>query len=292
MMIHTLGLYRDLVHRDKSVKIPAGAEWNSPEGKNPWKSSAPFAKAEIEAMTRDGIEKHKLLDFEPVAFSSDLIKPTALKLPEVKMGSMGGYSRQPRIYYTWVDKAPQTFPFTVKGGIIYTNHGTTKLDIYPLAEPEGKSVSQAVVDPDRNDHAVELKTTFTGLHRMEIVAGGGASATWPDNTPMTVESSFDHPAKLYTRWTLYFYVPRGTKIVGGFGEGIGTLRDGSGKTVHTFDKKAGYFSIPVPQGEDGKLWSFYSCSGDKMLMTVPPFLARNTDELLLPREVIEKDSKP
>ncbi len=292
MMIHSLGLYRDLAHRDKSVKIPPGAEWNAPEGKNPWKSSAPFTRAEVDAFTREGVASRKLLDFDPVSFSSDLVRPTALRLPQVKTGSMGGYSRQPRIYHTWVEKAPQSFAFTVKGGIVYTDRGATKLDIFPQLEPEGKSVSHAEVPPDRAEHAVELTSSFTGLHRIEIVAGGGASATWPENTPMTVESSAEHPARLYTRWTLYFYVPRGTKIVGGFGEGVGTMRDGSGKTVHTFEGKPGYFSVPVPPGEDGRLWSFFSCAGDKTLMTVPPFLARNAEELLLPREVVANDSRP
>ncbi|MBL8828957.1 MAG: DUF4838 domain-containing protein [Planctomycetaceae bacterium] len=292
MMIHTLGLYRDLHHRDRSVEIPAGAEWNSPVSKNPWKSEAPFTRDELSVMSRDGIANRKLLDFDSVAFSHDLVRPTALKLPAVKTGNMGSYSRQPRIYHTWVDNTPQKLPFTVKGGVIYANRGVTKLDLYPLLEAEGKSVAHAEVEPDQNDHQVELTTTFPGLHRIEIVAGGGASATWSENTPMTVESSAEHPARLYTRWTLYFYVPRGTKIVGGFGEGVGSMRDSSGRTVHTFDGKPDYYSVPVPPGEDGKLWSFYSCAGDKTLMTVPPFLARNTAELLLPREVVEKDASP
>lgn len=292
MMIHTLGLYRDLAQRDKSVKIPSGADWKSPEGRNPWKSREPFTRDEIDATIRSGIAKRKLLDFAPVAFSSDLMRPTALKLPTVKTGGMGGYSRQPRTYFTWVDQAPQRFPFTVKGGVIYADRGVTKLDLYPLLEPEGKSVSHAEVKPDRADHEIELTTNFSGLHRVEIVAGGGASATWPESIPMTVESSAEHPSRLYTRWTLYFYVPRGTKIVGGFGEGVGTMRDSDGKVVHTFDGKPGYFNVPVPAGQDGRLWSFFSCAGDKTLMTVPPYLARNSAELLLPREVVEKDSQP
>lgn len=291
MMIHTLALYRDLAHRDKSVTIPEGADWRTPEGKNPWKSSEPFARAELDAIARDGIARHKLRNFESVAFSGDLVKPTALKLPRVKTGSMGGYSRQPRVYFTWVDRAPATFSFTVKGGIIYTNHGATSLDLHAVAETGGKPVSRAIVEPDRSEHVVNLATSFAGLHRIEVKAGGGASATWAENTPMTVESSFDHPAQLYTRWTLYFYVPRGATVVGGFGEGVGTMRDGSGRTVHSFEKRPGYFSVPVPPGEDGRLWSFYHCLGDKVLMTVPPYLARNAEELLLPREVVERDSR-
>lgn len=291
MMIHSLALYRDVANRDKSVKIPAGAEWGAPEGRNPWKDGSPFTPGELQAFVREGIRNRRLLEFEPVAFSDDLVRPTELKLPDVKTGSMGGYSRQPRVYYSWVDGTSYTYEFTVKGGIIYTNRGPTKLDLYPQLEPEGKSVAHGEVAPDRADHRVELTTRIAGRQRIEIVAGGGATATWPENTPMTVESSFERPANLYTRWTLYFYVPRGTKVVGGFGEGAGEVRDASGTTRHTFAGKPEYFRIAVPSGEDGQLWSFHHCAGDKRLMTVPPYLARNARELLLPREVVERDSR-
>jgi len=48
----------------------------------------------------------------------------------------------------------------------------------------------------------------------------------------------------------------------------------------------------VPPGEDGKLWRFEQCSGDRMLMTVPPYLARSAEELLLPKEVVDRDAAP
>ena len=55
------------------------------------------------------------------------------------------------------------------------------------------------------------------------------------------------------RWNLYFYVPKGTKTIGGYASGVGDLPDGVGKKVHTFDKKAAYFSVMVPAGQDGRL---------------------------------------
>ena len=125
--------------------------------------------------------------------------------------------------------------------------------------------------------------------KIEIIGGGAAKAEWDDGLPMTIESSFEHPANFHGRWTLYFYVPRSTAIVGGFSEGAGTLRNASGAVAHTFENKPGFFSVPVPGGEDGRLWKFESCSGDKMLMTVPPFLARSAEEILLPAEVVKKD---
>ena len=79
---------------------------------------------------------------------------------------------------------------------------------------------------------------------------------------------------------------------GGGASGLVTVQwlDGAGKKVYAFDKKAAYFSVPVPAGQDGKLWKFQNSTGQRLLMTVPPCLARNERELLLPREVVERDA--
>lgn len=292
MLIHTLALYRDLDNRDKAVAIPDEAKWNVPEGKNPWKTSTPFTSEEIDRFRRDGIANRKLLGFTPASFSSELVPAAPLKLTPAKPGTMGIYSRAPRTYYTWVEKAPATFILTATAGIIYQTSGPAKYDLYPAGEAEGKSVAHVEVPPTKTAQPIELKSTFTGQHRIEIIGGGTAQTTWQNDVPMTIESSFERPAELHGRWTLYFYVPRGTKIVGGFGEGPGTLHHASGTLAHTFDSKPGFFSVPVPAGEDGRLWRFEHCSGDKRLMTVPPFLARSAAELLLPREIVEKDSRP
>jgi hypothetical protein len=88
---------------------------------------------------------------------------------------------------------------------------------------------------------------------------------------------------------MYFYVPKGTSTVGGFGGNAGVLKDGGGKVVFTFTKND-YFNVPVPPGQDGTLWKFENSLGSRLLMTVPPYLARNGEELLLPREVVERDA--
>ena len=106
MMVHAKALYRDLAARDKSVTVPKEAAWNVPEGKNPWKSSALFTSDELDAILSAGIAKRQLLAFEPVAFSTNLVPASRLKLPDVKDGSMGLYSRGLRTYYTWVEKEP------------------------------------------------------------------------------------------------------------------------------------------------------------------------------------------
>ncbi|OAI58159.1 hypothetical protein AYO49_00145 [Verrucomicrobiaceae bacterium SCGC AG-212-N21] len=290
-MVHSKGFYRDLPNRDKSVTIAENAKYNVPEPKNPWKSSAPFTAEVIAGFIRDGITHRKLLDFEPVAFTTNLVPAKRLNLPVVPKGNAGIYLRGVRDFWTWIDQPPATISLTGKAGIIYDSRGMAKGELYPLAEAESKSVARFEIEPDKADKPIDLKTTFPGLHRIEVSDGGqGSLITWQDGTPMTVISSQEQPAKLYGRWHLYFYVPKGTKIIGGFSDGEGFLLNPAGKTVHTFENKPGYFSISVPPGEDGKLWSFKHSAGNRYLMTVPPCLARDASELLLPQEVVEKDA--
>jgi hypothetical protein len=110
---------------------------------------------------------------------------------------------------------------------------------------------------------------------------------------MTLESSLDAPTHFEGQWTMYFYVPKGTKIIGGYhNTQLGSIKNPEGKTALTFTRKdnPGYWSIPVPAGQDGKLWQISKIWGEVNLMTVPPYLARSADELLLPKEVVQADA--
>ena len=290
-MVHVKALWRDLPNRDKSIALPALAKYSDPDATNPWKSDEAFTADQIATFISEGIAHRKLLDFAPVAYSNKLVPATALKLPQVPQGNAGIYLRGVRDFWTWIAKEPATIKLTGKAGIIYPSRGTAKVDLYPLAEVESKAVAHFEIPPDKVDHAIEFKTSFPGLHRIEVSdATQGTLISWSDGMPMTIVSSQEQPAKLFGRWHLYFYVPKGTKIIGGFSEGEGFVLNPAHKTVHTFGDKPGYLSIPVPAGEDGKLWSFKHCAGNRFLMTVPPCLARDASELLLPEEVVKRDA--
>lgn len=289
MMIHTHGLVRDLPNRDKTVTMPKEAK-AAKEGKNPWLNTTAFTSDEIASIVKAGIASRSLFAFEPQAFGDDLVPATSLKLSSVKTGSAGLYSRGVRSYWTWIDKAPAEIKLTATGGVVYQNKGEAVFNLFPADEVEGKSVSEAKIAPDKAEHGVTLKTTFKGLHRVELSDHSAGTRThWQDGLPMTLLSRPDAPVNFAGRWSLYFYVPKGTKVVGGYASGVGDLLDGSGTKVHSFEKKPAYFNIPVAAGQDGKLWKFQNSTGQRLLMTVPPCLARNERELLLPREVVERD---
>lgn len=58
MLVHAKALYRDLPRRDRSVQVPPDAGWRVEEGRNPWKSSEPFAEEEVVAYLREGAERY------------------------------------------------------------------------------------------------------------------------------------------------------------------------------------------------------------------------------------------
>jgi len=301
-MLHSLAIYRTRF-RDPSVKTPTEAMWQSPERDkkgnpvNPWKSSEPFTEPEFKTILATGIAGHALLAFEPKQFTEELVKVDALKFPDTPTGMPASrQSRGLRRYYTWIDTAPTTLKFKVTNGLIvkYRDRGNAKIRLYPAEEAEGLAVAEVAAPPDGETRDIELTTTHTGLHYVEMTDGMDSSKIeWPEGRPMTLQVSFG-PRYDYDTQTLYFYVPKGTKFIGGYAADIaGKLVGPDGKDAFQFDPKAGYFQAAVPAGQDGKLWSYV---GDwhkarLMFMTVPPYLARNARELMLPREVVEADAE-
>jgi len=181
------------------------------------------------------------------------------------------------------------------GTIGHSSHAYLKL--FPGGQPKAEqedddalAVATAAVPSGETQPEIILQSQHAGLHRLHIDVPGGASLTWQPGVPMTIAADLKANYRFVGSYSLYFYVPKGTKIVGGYSGGPGQLMDGSGKAIYTFDKNAAYFKVPVAAGQDGKLWKFNHCGGQHLLMTVPPYLARSGEELLLPREVVEADA--
>ncbi len=298
LMVSACNTYLNVPHRDRTVSVPEPFAWDVPEERNAWKSSEPFSQEEIIALLDAGIRTHQVtvLDFEPVEYGDSLIPAAeSLNLPKATTGTFGTFRGQ-HTAYTWFTSEQRELPLAVTGGLIahYRDRGNVRISLF---SPDEVTLEPMAHDdsapPDGQQHDVVLKSPHAGLHRLQWSDGGDrTSVAWPENHPMTMRSSLDDPAQLQGRWQLYFYVPRGTKTVGGFSTGTsGVVRDATGNVAFDFGgmTEPGHFNVPVPEGQDGRLWQFENCAGSRMLMTVPPYLARNEKELLLPREVVEAD---
>jgi len=279
-MVHTQAIWRDVAKRDKAVKFP--------DNPSAWKFDQVYTRNQLDEMMEQGIANRAMADFEPATFSDELVPATALKLTSGKPGSFGELQRGTGNYWTWIDKAPAEIKLRVTAGLVYQNQGPAQVHLYPSAETQGASVSEGEAAPDKQAHEIVLKTTFTGLHRIELEDHrAGSKIEFPEGMAVTFNATFDQNGTLNGRHDLYFFVPKGTALVGGFAEGAGRLLNASGEKVHEFEGKPGYFSVPASASEQGRLWKFEFTSGKRVLLTVPPQMARSAAELLLPREVVE-----
>lgn len=293
-MVHVEPIFRDLPRRDRNVELDENMVWNVGEDENPLKQDPRPTRDQVQQILEAGLANNEALSFDPVAFDDELVPATPLQLEAPESIPPHRPDRGTRTWYTWVEEAPATIELTVTGGLIahYRDRGDVRIELFPINEPFGESVASAAVPPDGEPRDVKLETEFTGLHRIEVADGSDMTRLeWADGLPMTRTTTLDRPVGFNGRYTMYFYVPRGTKVIGGFQTGNGgSIVGPDGEKRYTFERGGKFFEIDVPAGQDGQLWKLNHVGGSVALLTVPPQIARSPDELLLPKSVVEKDS--
>ena len=293
MMVHAKGICRTYAERDKRVSIPDEARWNRPEAANPWKSSEPWSRAELDGFVTRGVAGNPVVAFRPVTFGRDLVPADRLNLPDLPPLDAADRGRGLRTFYTWLGQAPAIIELKVTAGLIahYRDRGPAKLALYAVRDGAEEHVAGAEVPPDGARRTVTLRSAHAGLHQLTVSDGMDCTeVVWPAGIPRTVESSLESVPHQSGRGSAYFYVPRGTKVVGGYAEAAGgAVHDGDGRKV--LDLPDGeYFEVPVGEGQDGRLWSVRAAPSAVRLMTVPPYLAPGPKALLVPRGVVEADA--
>lgn len=294
MMVHSYGLWCRLLDQGQAL-----------DPKHPLKDATPIGVAEIDGFIAAGIAAHQPVDpgFAGVTFSTELV-PAAprLTLNQVPAGRFPDAAQDQQRWWLWLPEAGKGLDLEITVRKAWAN----RMPKVTLFSPQEVSLNPVVVDetprPDNQKRTLHLRTPYGGLHRLETLDGGDYTTLGFPAIPLTLESGIDTPtvtSHFRGGWTLSFYVPKGTKVVGGWASRIanwapqvgGRLLAGDGSVVHDFGGKGdGWFKVAVPPGQDGKLWTFVDSQGQRLLMTVPPFLARSGAELLLPREVVEADA--
>jgi len=303
MMVHSYGLWSRLLSQ-KAALTP----------NHPLKSEEPFSLVELAKILADGIAKNQPVEpgFVSVEFSRKLVPAAArLKLPAAPLGSFPTVPQDHQQYYIWVPEGAGGLELKIRVQKVWANR-MPKISLYSPLEvtlPPASGAGAAIATdesykPDGKEYPITLNTPHPGLHRIESLDGGDYTRiAWPAGMPVTIESGIDTPdvtSHFRGAWTMYFYVPKGTKLVAGWASRVanwaprvsGKLLDAEGREVLDFGKgEDGWFKVPVPEGQDGRLWKFVDSQGQRLLMTVPPYLARSAEELLLPAEVVQADAQ-
>ena len=109
--------------------------------------------------------------------------------------------------------------------------------------------------------------------------------------PTVRVASSDEPLEVKRPLIGYFYVPPACKVVGGYISSKGALLqifDDSNKLVYELKPDASeYFSVEVPKNQQGKTWKIYVFTDNMYFLTVPPYIARTPQELLVPSELVQ-----
>ncbi len=294
MMVHSYGLWARLISQQAAL---------TPN--HPLKNEEPFSREELVHILAEGIKKQQPVDpgFEGKEYSRQLVPAAAaLKLANVPQGRFPTAAQDHQQYFIWVPEKAGSVDLSIAVQKRWVNR-LPKVSLFsPLEVTLNAVATDDSYQPDGVERVIKLKTPYAGLHRVETWDGGDYThIKWPAAMPVTIESGIDSPdvtSHFRGAWTMYFYVPKGTKVVGGWASRIanwaprisGSLIDPDGKPVIDFGKvEEGWFAATVAAEQAGKLWKFENSQGQRLLMTVPPYLARSTEELLLPEEVVAAD---
>ncbi len=286
-LLHSYAMHRDdrqlLPGKIRGQKIP----------EIDWQNTPPPSQEELAAFIKDGIANYQLLDFEPVEFSRELRRISF----DAKPGAIDfGTIRGPRSFYVWCDGKPFTLGIT--GGLIkhYRDRGNVEVQLIQIGgqsdtgELETLIQEDKSVPPDGELREVVLTPKYAGLHRITINDNHDmTSIKWPDG--LTVSMPVDRESAPAFSGTYYFYVPKGTKTLGYYAKmSRGRIIGPDGKMQQELQKTNGFYSLPVPAGMDGKVWTLRGVNGVIRLLTVPSNLSLNAGHMLLPED-IAKDLK-
>jgi hypothetical protein len=294
MMVHSYGLWCRLVSQQAAL---------APE--HPLKDESPLTAEDLIKFLTEGIARNQPENpgFASLDFSRNLVPATPLKLSSGAPGNFPNDAQEQQHYYVWLPEGTGALKLQINVQKVWATR-TPKISLFsPQEVLLGPVASDDSYRADGKTYEIALRTPHAGLHKLETIDGGDFTRiTWPTGVAVTVESGIDTPtvtSHFRSAWSLYFYVPKGTKEVAGWASRIanwaprvaGKLLDSDGNVQLDFAKlEEGWFKVAVPTGQDGKLWKFESSQGQRLLMTVPPFLARTADELLLPEEVVKADA--
>ncbi len=244
----------------------------------------PYRHEETERLFQEGLayfQPQKLLD--PVSYSEDLVP---VRFPGAKPAA-GIQVQHPGYAYL----------YSLTGEPVQIElRAADKILDYSLCDKSGNIVAKGVLQKENSKikelgfHALKLNVPGAGLYRLECRGPLVSKSLQSSPSAFSLES----PGNRYAMNPdyVFFYVPKGTRQIQFLWEGDDhELRTPSGATVKVAGQKlADHVTISVPDGEDGKVWSFRGRWDTRRFVNIPNYIGPSSDVLLVPRELAEKDN--
>jgi hypothetical protein len=279
-MVHSWGLRGDLAKRDKRLEVPAGRWWSDPN-RDPWRNGQPVTPEAVAAWIRAGQARPRLVVAPALERSTRLVR---LRRGAVSSGTRTLRLRGKQRFELAFD-APTTLVLGVTAGMVRMKR-PVKLTL--CAAGSASQACQVKLAPaDKLAQRVSFDVARPGQYTLLLEdSRQGVQLTWPAGTALSLPATRSEPPAFWGRWTLYLYVPRGTReLVLYCGRGRGRLLNPRGEVAHVFGAQRGIVRIPVPPSQDGQVWKFDKNGGQRLPLNVPPWFAASPDELLVPEGV-------
>lgn len=254
----------------------------------PWEVETPVTHDETEKAFREGLtyfqpqpvtERTFSTNWVAVTFGSISAVPTALTF-------------QGNLRYALYSLDGEPLKLVITTGIYpqYRNKPDAQYSLLTLAE---EKVCEGRLPLDNEKHAVELKVPKAGPYILDFRDSGAAwKLTAAPGLPVSLllrrERGFN---QMFPGQPLYFYVPKGTKQFHYFWTGSPhQVISPDGKVMQEVKTRDEFVTVPVPEGMDGKPWSFAKLDlGHLWFFNVPNCLAASPTALLVPGELAEED---
>jgi hypothetical protein len=274
--------------------VQAANEFNEPswnEMQNeltpPWRGSGVYTREEVAGFFKEGLGYFQPQPVIEAEFSNELVP---VRFENAKPAPTGhGFQGSAR-YAVYGDGNPIRIE-VVTGTIGWARNRAEAR--YSLLTSEGEIVSEGRLPLDGETHRLELPAPRPGLFFFEFddsMAGWRIAA--PPGLPISLclrrEEGFRHAGHMQR---MFFYVPKGTRQIEYFWKGGPHSVHGPDQAaVRDVETTGEFVFIPVPEGADGKAWSFTRFApGHLWFFNVPNVLAGSPDSLLLPRELVRRD---
>lgn len=268
----------------------AAEEFHRPEwvGAPPWNGIPPLTPEETQREFLDDLQRFQPADVRERAFSNDLV-PAGL-VSEQPAPLKQKFQRPGR--YACLSGSGEPIAVTITTGEIawYRDRPDAAWRLHDAA---GRDVASGRLPQDGNPHPLQVPVPAAGVYWLAFDdQGAGWSITAEgDRSVCLVLDRRDYARHLGHMQRVYFYVPRGTRRVDYFWDGRPhEIHGPEGQRLAEVVTRGKIAQIDVPEGADGKAWSFEKLStGHLWLMNCPNLLAPSPDALLVPRELAETD---
>ncbi len=254
----------------------------------PWMVESPSTQEETAADFQSDLARFQPDPVEVIPFSKDLV-PSGLTSADAPVSEQ---RYQKTIPYALYSHTGEALDVTLHSGLIAHYRDRAEAS-YVITDGAGNEIARARVPQDGEARELSVPVPAAGVYWLnyEDQAVGWGITVAAGRSASIAPRRYGPPLQMGQMARVYFYVPKGTRQIQYFWEGgPHKVLGPDGALVTTVTSRGTHVKIDVPEGADGKAWSFSELSlGHLWFFNVPNYLAASPEALLVPREVAARD---